>query len=145
MKRGALRVVLAGFVNFGRRAQLASGRTSYLMQRALSDKTGTALLKRKSFANPTAKSSVIRGMSADKERVRRALETGGIYPVFQPIVRLPSGSIASFEVLARWYDDELGAVPCEALRPARGCTAWRTWSCAASAPSTWSKSCVEPG
>jgi PAS domain S-box-containing protein len=90
---------------------LASGRTSYLMQRALSDKTGTALLKRKSFANPTAKSSVIRGMSADKERVRRALETGGIYPVFQPIVRLPSGSIASFEVLARWYDDELGAVP----------------------------------
>jgi PAS domain S-box-containing protein len=70
-----------------------------------------ALLKRKGFTDPAAKSSVIREASADKERVRQALQAGKIYPVFQPIVRLPSGSIASFEVLARWYDDELGAIP----------------------------------
>jgi PAS domain S-box-containing protein len=70
-----------------------------------------ALLKRKGFTDPAAKSSVVRGASVDKERVRQALQAGKIYPVFQPIVRLPSGSIASFEVLARWYDDELGAIP----------------------------------
>jgi PAS domain S-box-containing protein len=73
--------------------------------------TGTALLKRKDFANPIPKSAAVRRAPVDRERVRRALEAGDIYPVFQPIVRLPSGSISGFEVLARWYDDELGAIP----------------------------------
>jgi PAS domain S-box-containing protein len=43
--------------------------------------------------------------------LRLALETGRIYPVFQPIVTLPSGSISSLEALARWHDDDLGAIP----------------------------------
>jgi PAS domain S-box-containing protein len=72
--------------------------------------TGIALLKRNGFSNPTARHSAIRA-AVDGERVRRAIETGRIYPVFQPIIRLQSGSISSFEVLARWYDDEFGPIP----------------------------------
>jgi PAS domain S-box-containing protein len=68
------------------------------------------LLKRNGFSNSTAHHSAIRA-PVNGERVRRAIETGKIYPVFQPIVRLQSGSISSFEVLARWYDDELGPIP----------------------------------
>jgi predicted signal transduction protein with EAL and GGDEF domain len=32
----------------------------------------------------------------------QAIETGCIIPYYQPIVRLPSGEVAKFEVLARW-------------------------------------------
>lgn len=47
----------------------------------------------------------------DKRRLRRAIERGQIFPVFHPIVTLPVGAVAGFEVLARWQDDEMGAVP----------------------------------
>lgn len=46
----------------------------------------------------------------DRIRLQRAIETGKIYPVFQPIVSLPTGAIASFEALARWNDDQLGSI-----------------------------------
>jgi PAS domain S-box-containing protein len=42
--------------------------------------------------------------------LERALERRAITPVFQPIVRLDSGGIDSFEVLARWTDDDLGPI-----------------------------------
>lgn len=47
----------------------------------------------------------------DKRRLSRALAAGRIYPVFQPIVHLGCGSISSFEVLARWRDDDFGDIP----------------------------------
>jgi EAL domain-containing protein (putative c-di-GMP-specific phosphodiesterase class I) len=73
--------------------------------------TGAALPKSTNGGSPTARSSAIPGLTADCERLRLALETGRIYPVFQPIVTLPSGSISSLEALARWHDDDLGAIP----------------------------------
>lgn len=64
----------------------------------------------KGRAKPVVKSWSTRRIPIDGDRLRRAIETGKIYPVFQPIVRLSSGSISGFEVLARWNDDELGSV-----------------------------------
>jgi PAS domain S-box-containing protein len=49
--------------------------------------------------------------TAHVPRIPRRLRTDRLYPVFQPIVRLPTRSIASFEVLARWDDEKLGKVP----------------------------------
>jgi diguanylate cyclase (GGDEF)-like protein/PAS domain S-box-containing protein len=45
-------------------------------------------------------------------RLRRALDTGAVRPVFQPIRRLTDGRQAlwGFEALARWTDPELGPV-----------------------------------
>lgn len=47
----------------------------------------------------------------DVSKLRRAIERRKIYPMFQPIVALPNGAVAGFEVLARWQDEEIGAVP----------------------------------
>ena len=51
----------------------------------------------------------------DESRIADALEgalrRGAIRPAFQPIVKLKDGSIAAFEVLARWADDTLGPIP----------------------------------
>jgi diguanylate cyclase (GGDEF)-like protein len=38
----------------------------------------------------------------------QAIETGCIIPYYQPIVRLPSGEVAKFEVLARWAHPKEG-------------------------------------
>lgn len=43
--------------------------------------------------------------------LRKAITTGAIQPWFQPIVRVDTGDIAGFEVLARWTDPELGVIP----------------------------------
>ncbi len=64
-----------------------------------------------SHSNPAAKFSTRSDVSIDGNRLRQAIVTGKIYPVFQPIVRIASGSISGFEVLARWHDDELGVIP----------------------------------
>ena len=40
--------------------------------------------------------------------LQRAIEAGQIVPYYQPIVRLPGGEIATFEVLARWNHPKLG-------------------------------------
>jgi PAS domain S-box-containing protein len=66
-------------------------------------------LKNKNGVNLNGRFGAERGL-IDEARLRRALRTGRIYPMFQPIVRLPSRSIASLEVLARWTDEELGVV-----------------------------------
>jgi PAS domain S-box-containing protein len=50
-------------------------------------------------------------IAVDEAQLARAITIGAIYPVFQPIVRLPSGSISGFEVLARWTDDKMGSIP----------------------------------
>lgn len=51
----------------------------------------------------------------EDERIADALEgalrRGAIRPAFQPIVHLKDGTIATFEVLARWTDDALGPIP----------------------------------
>jgi PAS domain S-box-containing protein len=57
------------------------------------------------------KTAVAEDSALDERHIRRGLQRGGFYPVFQPIVRFPTHSIAGFEVLARWNDAELGAVP----------------------------------
>ena len=57
------------------------------------------------------KTAVVEDSALDERHIRRGLQRGGFYPVFQPIVRFPTHSIAGFEVLARWNDAELGAVP----------------------------------
>lgn len=46
-----------------------------------------------------------------RKRLQRAIERREIHPAFQPIVVLPAGAVAGFEVLARWQDEQLGAVP----------------------------------
>jgi predicted signal transduction protein with EAL and GGDEF domain len=74
----------------------------------LAPETGRALLGQ---SNSTTKSATSIGVLVDGDRLERAIERGKIYPVFQPIVRLASGSISGFEVLARWNDDELGMIP----------------------------------
>jgi EAL domain-containing protein (putative c-di-GMP-specific phosphodiesterase class I) len=40
----------------------------------------------------------------------QAIETGRIIPYYQPIVRLPSGEVAKFEVLARWIHPTEGVL-----------------------------------
>jgi PAS domain S-box-containing protein len=57
------------------------------------------------------KPAVADDSTLDERHVLRGLQRGRFYPVFQPIVRFPTHSIAGFEVLARWNDAELGAVP----------------------------------
>ena len=54
----------------------------------------------------------LQGDKQDRARFRQelkaAIAAGQIIPWYQPIVRLPSGTIAKFEVLARWTHPELG-------------------------------------
>lgn len=45
------------------------------------------------------------------QSLREALSTPAIWPAFQPLVDLRSGTIVGFEVLARWTDSKLGAIP----------------------------------
>jgi PAS domain S-box-containing protein len=89
------------------------------------------------------KSAVLQSLTSDKGRLRQRLRSGCIYPVFQPIVKLPGRSIASFEVLARMNDEELGEMPPSCFIPAveqsgligeltchiiqTACTAARAW------------------
>jgi PAS domain S-box-containing protein len=49
-------------------------------------------------------------MQAEPSDIRRALESGDFFPVFQPLVELKTGQIAAFEILARWQHSELGTI-----------------------------------
>jgi PAS domain S-box-containing protein len=49
--------------------------------------------------------------------IRRALESDAVVPCFQPIVELRTGTIAGFEVLARWQHPSLGLVLPEGFIP----------------------------
>jgi PAS domain S-box-containing protein len=49
-------------------------------------------------------------MLVELNDVRLALESEAIVPCFQPIVELPTGRLAGFEVLARWMHPELGLI-----------------------------------
>lgn len=46
-----------------------------------------------------------------ENRLREALEEGGLHLAFQPLVNLQTGEVKGFEALARWTDAELGIVP----------------------------------
>jgi diguanylate cyclase (GGDEF)-like protein len=60
--------------------------------------------------------------STERARVgaelRTALDAGQFRLVYQPIVRLPSGSIASVEALVRWDHPERGLIPPDQFIPA---------------------------
>ena len=45
-----------------------------------------------------------------ESRLRDALSQGALTLAFQPLIHLSSGEITGFEALARWNDEELGAV-----------------------------------
>lgn len=45
-----------------------------------------------------------------EESFRTAFETGSIFPVFQAQTAIDDGSVVGFEVLARWYDPDLGLI-----------------------------------
>ncbi len=62
-------------------------------------------------SNSISVPDITRRLRNNTLRMPRTLRTDRLYPVFQPIVRLPGHSIASFEVLARWDDEKLGKVP----------------------------------
>ena len=49
-------------------------------------------------------------MPVDLAAVRRALDNDELEPCFQPVVELPTGRLAGFEVLARWKHPRLGLV-----------------------------------
>jgi len=46
--------------------------------------------------------------TAQRAELSQAIETGQIIPWYQPIVQLPEGTIAKFEVLARWNHPKMG-------------------------------------
>ncbi len=57
----------------------------------------------------------------DREQMRaelqRAIEAGQVVPYYQPVVSLPSGQIAKFEVLARWNHPKRGLLLAEHFIP----------------------------
>ena len=57
----------------------------------------------------------------DREQMRaelqRAIEAGQVVPYYQPVVSLPSGQIAKFEVLARWNHPKNGLLLAEHFIP----------------------------
>jgi diguanylate cyclase (GGDEF)-like protein/PAS domain S-box-containing protein len=47
-------------------------------------------------------------------RLRHALNTGELYPVYQPVIRLVDGALVGAETLLRWENAELGNItPCD--------------------------------
>jgi diguanylate cyclase (GGDEF)-like protein len=49
--------------------------------------------------------------AALETELRAAIPSGDIVPYFQPVVRLDTGALAGFEVLARWPHKERGMIP----------------------------------
>ena len=49
--------------------------------------------------------------------LRQAIETDRITSVYQPIVDVRTGAVASFEVLARWDHPDLGPIPPDEFVP----------------------------
>jgi diguanylate cyclase (GGDEF)-like protein/PAS domain S-box-containing protein len=47
---------------------------------------------------------------AMETRLRQALETGELYPVYHPIIRLTDGALVGAETLLRWENPELGNI-----------------------------------
>jgi EAL domain-containing protein (putative c-di-GMP-specific phosphodiesterase class I) len=44
------------------------------------------------------------------QKIQKAIFEKNIFPSFQPIVNIDTGEIAGFEALARWQDEDLGAI-----------------------------------
>jgi len=53
----------------------------------------------------------LKSKAALETELRSAIPNGDIVPYFQPVVRLESGELAGFEVLARWPHRERGMIP----------------------------------
>jgi EAL domain-containing protein (putative c-di-GMP-specific phosphodiesterase class I) len=58
-----------------------------------------------------------RDMLADSRRLRRAIDTGEIIPIYQPVVDLPSGRWIGVEALARWQHPQRGLPPPSTFLP----------------------------
>jgi EAL domain-containing protein (putative c-di-GMP-specific phosphodiesterase class I) len=56
-------------------------------------------------------------MPFDENDVRRAFGEDEFFPLFQPLVNLQTGSLVSFEVLARWNHARLGLIQPDAFIP----------------------------
>lgn len=52
-----------------------------------------------------------------ERRLRSAIAGGGLHLHYQPVVEFPDGRVTGVEALARWDDDELGAVPPDQFIP----------------------------
>lgn len=59
----------------------------------------------------------IHGRQQFRQHLRRAIGEGRIIPWYQPIMHLPSGKIAKFEVLARWLHPEQGILAADQFIP----------------------------
>ena len=62
----------------------------------------------------------LKSKAALETELRAAIPNGDIVPYFQPVVRLDTGELAGFEVLARWPHRERGMISPVALHPGRG-------------------------
>lgn len=73
-----------------------------------------AMYSRKQQRNSRAGFVVVRTRKTSEvslhTRLQRALEAGLVVPHFQPIVTAATSEVVGFEALARWNDEELGAI-----------------------------------
>ncbi|MEJ2455709.1 MAG: EAL domain-containing protein [Candidatus Thiodiazotropha sp.] len=53
----------------------------------------------------------IQDKMALETRMRQALDTGELYPVYHPVIRVADGTLVGAEVLLRWSNPELGDIP----------------------------------
>ena len=51
------------------------------------------------------------------QKLRDALAGGRVFPAFQPVVSLKDRGVSAFEVLSRWTDPDLGAIPPDVFIP----------------------------
>ena len=59
----------------------------------------------------------LRGRALLETELRDAVLADAIVPYFQPILRIETGALTGFEVLARWHRDEAGFVPPDVFIP----------------------------
>ncbi len=53
----------------------------------------------------------IQDKMALETRMRQALDTGELYPVYHPVIQVADGTLVGAEVLLRWNNPELGDIP----------------------------------
>ncbi len=53
----------------------------------------------------------IQDKMALETRMRQALDSGDLYPVYHPVIRVADGTLVGAEILLRWNNPELGDIP----------------------------------
>ena len=73
---------------------------------------------RQNQATPPIRTPLLRFEGGTLSRMlRQAIECAQITPVFQPLLDLRTRRISGFEMLARWYDPEVGHIPPDQFIP----------------------------